>query len=509
MPETVALIIAFVFTVSATSTAVVIASYAITAGILFGLSYGISLLTAQNFDGQSTGSSAVTSNLRSEVEPARWVLGTARVGGVLLFGETDGAELRLIFAVGQGSMQELIKVYVDEQPQELEKQVVSGRTTYAPKATAGHPPGADHLYQRSYMMFQPFFSPAAREAADWSVSSAYEDFPATFGWTDAHRARDLSLMYIRLVSPSYARDKPFSERLYDRPPNFHFLVRGLQITWPGQSTPTWTDNAAAIRFWWMTERRGIPASAIDRASFDAAFALCEENIYLNLPSEYADFRQVDKRYTIDGVILATDDVARVEAEMDFAWQGFVVESGGRYFFRPGADRPATWRIGPGDIVRSGDVQVAPAFGQVFNSARMTLAQSSEHEFRKYSVPTQTDADAVARHGQTLERDLGTRPFVSGPITAARLLAVQLRRSQLTKTFSYRLKPGENLEFWNMLPADRVLITDPNYGLVDQRTFVDRIVLNADMTLDVTLVEDADNIHVDTLVLPPLKPVEAA
>ena len=51
------------------------------------------------------------------------------------------------------------------------------------------------------------------------------------------------------------------------------LVRGMRVTWPGQSTPTYTQNAAALRYWYDTE---ILGRTVELEGFNAAYAICEQ-----------------------------------------------------------------------------------------------------------------------------------------------------------------------------------------------------------------------------------------
>ena len=135
------------------------------------------------------------------------------------------------------------------------------------------------------------------------------------------------------------------------------------------------------------------------------------------------------RYAVNGVVFSDDDPSGVEAELDFAWQGYAVEADGVYYFRPGADRTVSRAITPDDIVAIESIQPAPAIQDRINTATMSLAQSREHDWLEASLPELEDSDAVARDGETRAEDLGSRAFIADPIAGGRLLAILLRRAR--------------------------------------------------------------------------------
>ena len=66
-------------------------------------------------------------------------------------------------------------------------------------------------------------------------------------------------------------------------------------------------------------------------------------------------------------------------------------------------------------------------------------------------------------------------------------------------------PGEGFEYTGLIPTDRVLLTNAEYGLDDQRMEVEKILIRQDGAVALTLREDLDGTYDDTLVLPPLAP----
>ena len=126
-----------------------------------------------------------------------------------------------------------------------------------------------------------------------------------------------------MTQPEYGQD--IEKRFWARIPNIEFLVKGLKFTWPGQATATWTENAAAIRYWWESQRRGRPTSAYDLTDFTAAYNLCEEEVDVTdggndppSPAGYESYNPISKRYSYNGAISSGDDVQQIEDQMDAA-----------------------------------------------------------------------------------------------------------------------------------------------------------------------------------------------
>ena len=330
-------------------------------------------------------------------------------------------------------------------------------------------------------------------------------------WTADHQLDGLSWVYVRLTQPEYGQD--IDKRFWTRVPNLQFLIDGLKITWPGESTPTLTSNAAAVRYWWETERRGRIAAAIDVSSFAAAFALSDEDVDATngglspLPSGYSAWPTTSKRYSVRGVFSSGDDIGGVEDQLDAAWAGEVVESAGLLYFRPGVDRAALLSIDDSQIIEPPVARPWPALQARVNALTGAIPQSSQHDWSALSLPQVPEVVTAA----ALERAGGKRSghvrlaYIDDPLAAGRLLAVALRRGQESLRIDLVVLPGEGFEYTGLIPTDRILLTNSEYGLDDQRMEVEKILIRQDGAVALTLREDLDGTYDDTLVLPPLAP----
>ena len=360
----------------------------ILAGAILG---GLSQLLAPKLPTVGAQRADTRHTVTSAVSPGRWIVGRARVGGVLIFyKEVDGpngaSDLHLALILSEGACDAIERIWVRDE----ELPVI--RTARSGAGESGHTitplRGTDYFGK---LWIYEYFDADGSEG-DSLQSAAGND------WTAEHRLNGLSWVHVHLRQPSYS---DADSRFWSSLPDLNFLVRGLKLTWPGQSAAVWSDNAAAIRYWWLRTRRGLPAAAIDKASFQAAFSLCEQIITFGLPDGYEDYADTGKRYAVNGVIYADDDPERVEDELDFAWQGWAVELDGGYHFRPGAERPIAGIIEPDDIIAIESIRPAPPLQDRINAVTVSLSQSREHDWLEASLTEFIDEGAMKRDAETL------------------------------------------------------------------------------------------------------------
>ena len=439
----------------------------------------------------------VLATIRIALAPARWIVGRARTGSVMNFFYEDDRVLHMAMLLSEGECEGIERIWLGTQEIEFTR---SGNTlTPIQRGTmfGGHIiEPADNRNYNGKILFYEYFDGSGTQG-----QSLRDAVPSE--WTAAHRLENKSWVHVVLTQPNYG--KKIDRRFWSRIPEITFQIKGIKITWPGQSTPIWTESAAAIRYWWLRNRRGIPAAAIDEASVMSAHQLCDETINHILPPAYQEFSSTSKRYSINGIIHSDDDHERVEAEMDFAWQGFAVEQDGVFFFRPGSDRVISGTIDPDNIQNIDSIQPAAAIQDRVNAVQMALAQSREHDWLELSLPEIRDIAAEARDGTYLPQDLGKRAFVADPIAGGRLAAITLRRARASAIFKYTLKAGVDMEWLSISPGDWLKINDPEHGLVDFQVMVLTSELNPDWSVTLTMIEQPDGVYADTLILPPLKP----
>ncbi len=500
--------------------------------------------------------------IRSEVVSARWVLGRARVPGVLCyFGSSDRiAKMGLILS--EGACEKIDDyMWIDGHAVRLErtadttgdllkpvasskyKDKIEIREYFKADGTQGShmesagqtlPPGSTfdgqdpddpntvtHPGFDGHWDGDPVDSTERylfpEDQPDGSTQNVVREFVQDFPkWGTSHKLEGLSWVYVKLTQPEYGQD--LDKRFWTNVPNLEFLVQGNKITFPdpAKGAPPdrrkteWTENAAAIRYWWETERRGRDAGAIHLEDFRNAYTACEQmvDVSAGLPKSHDEFSDYANapRYTINGVVSSGDDVSSVEDQLDAAWAGEVIEIGGKLRFRPGVMRPATTNLtlAEADIIEPPSVQPWPDLQGRVNAIEAEISQSSAHEWTRLSIPKFRDQAAFDRDQQ--ERSGSVRlAYVANPIVAGRLQAVNLRRARESLRMEVTVKPGEDFERLKLIPTDVVLVNNDEFGFENKRMEVERVSIRENWSVSLTLREVLNDTYANTLVLPELKP----
>ena len=419
------------------------------------------------------------------VSDARWVLGEVRTGGQYVwFQDVDDEQTQWrVFVISEGSCDSIQKIWVDGE------EVSFTRTGNRLQATGSFAERLD-VYE--------YFAADGTQGAE--IRAACSNF------TVQHRYHGLSWVAIRLNQPNWGMDD--EERFWTTVPDVEFLVRGLKITWPGQTTPTFTRNVAALRYWVETERRGLSPTVIDRTTFDAALAACATAADFSgrsgLPAGYTT---VFQQYTFDDIITADMELEEIQASMDFCWQGEIANAGGVLYFRPGIDRPIRYAITEDHLISIEAARFNQSTQERINAATMTLNQSADHQYLEYEVPEIVDAHSLVQdQNQKQSVDLGAPLGVNLPVKASWLLTVALRRLRDSKQLAIVVFPGfegNPYAYFGLLPGDWVTLTVAEYGFDEKLFQVYSKTPNDDGTVSLILEEQSRGNYALNLTLPPL------
>ena len=473
---------------------------------------------------------------RAAVLPARWLLGRAKVGGLLAYhGEDDDSrdydtskgthiaqrDMWRVFVVSEGACDGMEALYLNGQkiPLVRRDQTISygGETrTYERWQAASNAPigyrqqGSGAHREASLVSVYPVLDAAGNRFLPLEQASASSRFEAPGKWTSAHRLQGVSYIAVKLVQPSAGfRGETGNQKEWTRIPEVQFVVRGIKITWPGQDTPIWTRNAAALRYWWETQRRNIPPAEIDSANFTQAYNICEQEITRTLTQEQIDagYTATRARYTIDGYVEADDNIRDIEEGFDIAWAGFVVDAGGKRYYRPGATRDPRLTITESDWAEFPTLQPANELTNKINVARASIGQSRHHDYSEFDIGELVDDPAVQRDGVRRARDLGTLPYISDALTGRMIVAALLRGWRYEGfTLSGVLKPGETNALFGLIPTDCVMVDMPSYGYGGSnalRMIVAEREIRPDLSIFVRLHLTALDVYNDATGFPPL------
>ena len=469
--------------------------------VVGGLSILNSLLARQP-NVSISGGGVASSLIRAATVPRRHAIGRVRGSGLLILAEVDADDpkvLHMVIVVSVGACDGIERVWVDGEEVTFTAAAVSDADGGGRKLSCQ---GARHDMDRNYadrLVLYEFFKGDGTQGKP--IRDAVPDV-----WAETAKLHDCSYVYAKLSQTDYRND--LDDRFWRRPPNLEFLLRGRKLTWPGQAVPTWTRNPAAIRYWHDTERLGRPTSIIDMPSFVSAYSVCDQDIVLQVPQAYQNegWQTRVKRYACDGWVFEDPNTPQtaIEEEINFAWMGFVAVFGGRLYYRPGVE-PALAAVINGDdvILERLGFRPEPPLHERVNVMTGQLRQSSEHDWTAYQLPEIADVDAIARDGQRLSKNMGTRELVADPIVGARNATIELRRNRAALFVQYRISPGADLEYLALKPGDLISWTDTYYGLEQLAFRVLEVTLQPDWSLDISLQRWFPGVYDDTLLLPPL------
>ena len=344
------------------------------------------------------------------------------------------------------------------------------------------------------------------------------------------------------------------ERAFSNIPRFEFLVNGSLISpafaiehMPESYSGAW-HNPAVVAYDYLTRVQGFSDDEIDKPTLQESVTHCAEKVRIDVGEwkrnngsrimwEQYSKQSYDNdgsiaetdRYRFDGVIYGGESSENVLSELAFAMQGTISQSGGKFYIRAGKNRPATSTITPDLIVQGSEwtIQSTPSLQDRVNALDMGLQQSKvtrtinpmprtdgigDPFYPLYLATTlkrRINPSAQVRDGGELFlKDLGERRFVTDPLIAQRLMAIQLRRFESNKTYSTRIRAGDNLEWLSLKQGEIVSINDPAAGPpVPLAVVVSREIL-PDLTIAVKLQElrtsNGIAIYDDTLDLPPVE-----
>ena len=453
----------------------------------------------------STKSIELLSTRREAISEAQWILGEARVGGDLIWvfhtvPRKRYRELHLCFLVSEGPCERITKVFNkgEEIPLSRQERAQGALLT-------GTGDAADRIWVHEY------FKADGTQGADiQNIQRDPWDDETTLNWTKDHKVNGKSWIYVRCRTYIGKQSNPADsdDKFWKDFPQLTFVVKGLKFTWPGVDVNTWTDNAAAVRYWFESVRKGRAADEFDSASFMAAYARCDGEVDHAIPDILppgVEYTKKTKRYSINGVIKSGVKAKLLEREFDFCWAGKVVYVDGVAHFVPGGNKISVGSFVEDDIIEAGPFYAAPALQSRANSLTMSLVQSNAHDWTAFDMGEVVDNPALDRDITKLPLDLGANSFIQNPLIAHRLMVIHLRKRRQTGNVTFRLKPGDDLERIGWKPTDRIQANCAEFGFLDFALEVNKTILNDDISYTLACTEYLDGVYDDVATFPPLIP----
>ena len=358
-----------------------------------------------------------------------------------------------------------------------------------------------------------YFKADGSEGAEIRALAAGADGETELEWTEAHRLNGVSYVLVELFQPDY---DDIDDRFWPARPQINYLMRGLKVQYPIKDVnapggrrltdPEWTDNAAILRYWYLTERRNIAPELIDIDYFESARRLCDEDLNLSSAQGYtADYPDSVKRYTINGSVTSGGSASALDAQFDFAWQGFVVEANGNLLFRPGHDLPSRFTIGEKDIINDPLVRIFGARSDLANEMSVQIEQSTNAEYLPEDFEV-VDGPAQASDGERLVQELTQLKFVIEPVQAINFLHQRLLQQRGLTSMELHVKSPPDWRYHTLIAGDKIEVNLPEHGIGDGgalRYFrVTGVQVSDDFSVNLNLLEWPDGLHQDQFEFPP-------
>ena len=455
---------------------------------------------------------SIRANIRSAISAVRWVVGESRVGGVIVFARSTTpakrsaagesfthADLHLAMLISEGPCEGIRSLRIDG------KRVSIDRVARSGAGQSGHwiVPRAATGYQGRVLVAEYFDATGNQGDSLWAACAGDQSETDQPEWTPAHRLEGKSWVHvwIRQGRNRTNADGEFIEGIsdgvkFEKVPAFEFTLRGARITWPGQPVATWTENAIALRHWFLTKFRGLSADLVDETSFGRAFGIADHS--LSWPA-FQDYPTSGIRYGANGVVESDDDPDTIEGEFDWNTQGGAPEVGGRRVFIAGGAPVPTLAITDAELLSIEGGSIAPPLARRVNRLTCQLPQSAPQGNEPLSLAYQNSVQ-LARDGVPITQDLGARAFVSDPYAGGRLMAVA-SRLYAGRVWTVLIRPTL-LTLEGLRVGAELTLSSARQSLPDIPCFVDDFGIDPDWSIRAVLREIPEEAFADTIVQPP-------
>ena len=240
------------------------------------ISTGISYLLGKSKPNEPVGSAGRTARalLRQAVSPARYVLGRARAGGVLFYAFANGRTMHMAIGISEGDIEGISAFYANGEQIPTDAGV-SGVTPAGGRTLVYHGTndrGGDGFSNLDYE--GRFKATCYLSSSTLAICQANGDSLRDAEGSEWMGSDVVPIAWVHLeLTQGDAQPGELAQPWRSAQIPWEFQVDGMRLTWPGNTVPRWTDDAAAIRHWYDTTIRG---RTVSDASFYAAQRICQE-----------------------------------------------------------------------------------------------------------------------------------------------------------------------------------------------------------------------------------------
>lgn len=405
--------------------------------------------------GGYSGPRDITTMVRRSTASRRIVYGRSRLGGIWIYPETTGASnqtLHLILALCEGPIDAVESVYFDDEVVTLDG---SGNGT---GKWAG-------------VKVKTHLGTPGDPAEPLLVA-------ASTRWTSAHRLEGIAYLYVQLT---------VNLSLFSAIPEISAVVRGKNNIYdPRTNSYGYSTNPALCLHDYLRTSLtgpGITEADIDQAALIDAANVCDQVV--------PTLTGTEPRYSCQGVIDLAATVEDNAGQFIQSMNGDLIQAGGIFTIQAGRYITPTFTIDADMLVGPIEFSNLQPRRERANVVKGTFI-SEENKWQRFDFPSLTDAGAVAQDGQEVIADLSLELVGSGS-QAQRLAGMELKQARRGRSVSLIC----NLRAMPARVGSNVILDLPRYfsGAV-YRVVESRFSLGNDgsPTLALTLLESAPEIY---------------
>jgi len=436
--------------------------------------------------------------VRSAIEPARIIYGTARTSGPVVYtntaptpGTNDNSTLWTVISLCQHEIEDITEIWLDGD-QILSSAIDWGGTGGVTSGKYG-PIGGNQVtnfYRRLGTDTQTHVT---------ELATAFSD------WTSAYDGKGIAYIVSAFELGTATGEGVWAQ---GAPQNIRAVVKGKKVYDPRKDTTAggsgthrladpstweWSDNPAlCLADYLFDSRLGMGAEGVTYDDIDwdlvaDAADVCDVSVTIPGGSE--------KRFTCNGALSTGETYAENIRQLLSAMSGQITWSGGKYRIRAAAYEAPTYTFTGDDVI--GDVQIQPerTRTQRYNKIRGTYIDPSSDYVATEFIPVENTSYRNTRDGgQILTQEIRL-PFTNSEYMAQRIAFKQLNLNNQ----QLRCIVPFNWKAMKVAVGDRIQLSIEELSWSNKVFRVDGWSFSPDSGFNLTLQEDSSSSYADPLI----------
>lgn len=429
--------------ITATQTAIAVATTVASIGLSLVTSWAVSALTPK----PETPTRGLLVNARESAGPQDFVYGEIRKGGVVTYYEsTDGNDvLHQIIVLAGHEVEDIVEVYLNDEVATLSGDAYSfnGRTGagWVLDSKWGDDEDGPEMQILYHKGGQTSINDTFANSSTYTINNTLGS--VTSNSLGNFVGNGIAYLYVRYVynASVYANGLPLVTA----------KVRGKKVYDPRTTSTVYSNNAALCIRDYLTSAYGLNDSEIDDTVFSAAANVCDESVSLAGGG-------TEDRYAINGVVQSDQSHGQVLQSMMTACAGTLFWGAGKWKLIAGEYNAPTKTFTLDDLRSSISLQTRVNLQDQFNIVQGVFNDAAQR-YIPTDYPPLVGSSFITEDGgieSPLDFDL---PFTTSAATAQRLAKLTLFRGREQMTFEAEF----GLNAFDVEVGEIVALTIERYG----------------------------------------------